>query len=533
MTHGDGTAVSSPADEVGTPGLTRRGLAAAAVGSVGTAVVGATAGEAAAGRRYRPRRYRATKIPGSATRHALTRFSYGWTPQLQRQVAKAGGFNRWFDRQLSGSYSDGWYRTTADWWPTTNASRDRLVGMVDSGALSSFWQVDINYQRWVLARRTRSHRQVQELMAEFWEHHFHIPAQGLVGPYRVSYGKKLRSLALGRFDALLPAAVLHPAMALYLSNANSSRSAPNEDLGRELLELHTVGRGNYTERDVRDSARLLTGYRVDKWRTWRYTYDTAHHWTGRVSIVGFTHPNAAPDGRDALRAYLRHLAHHPATARRIAHKLAVRFISDDPPASVVDMLTRVYLANDTRIAPVLRALVRSPAFRSARMRKVRTPDEDLVATYRALNARLQRPRGNSAAADGIVWQARTLGNMPYEWGSPDGRPDTADAWSSTARFLGSLDVHYMMCGGWWPNEHIAYRRRRAWLPRKSLRFAKFVDHLSRRMLGRSSTSTMLQAACEATGCQPWTVITPDHRVMKWELPRLLTVFLDSPYHMKR
>lgn len=531
MTHTDDVTVDAPSSDA--PGLTRRGLAVTGVGSVGAVAVGATGGEAAAAERYRPRRYRATKIPSLATRHALTRFSYGWTPQLQRQVDQAGGFNRWFDRQLKDHYGDRWYTRTATWWPTINASRTELVDMVDRGELSSYWDIDIRYQHWVLARRTRSHRQVRELLAEFWEHHFHIPAQGLVGPHRVSYGKRLRSLALGRFDVLLPAAVLHPAMALYLSNANSTRAAPNENLGRELLELHTVGRGNFTERDVRDAARLLTGYRVDKWGTWRHTYDPAHHWTGPVSIVGFTHANRAPDGRPVLRALLRHLAHHPATAERIAQKLAVRFISDDPPASVVRMLARVYLTHGTRIAPVLRALVRSPAFRSARLQKVRTPDEDLVATYRALNAGLQRPRGKSSAATELAWQAQRIGHMPFEWGSPDGRPDLAEAWSSTARFLGSLDVHYSMSGGWWPRDQINYRDREAWLPRRSLRFDKFVDHLSRRMLGRNSTSIMLQAACEATGCRPWTTITPDHRVATWELPRLLTVFLDSPYHMKR
>jgi uncharacterized protein (DUF1800 family) len=508
----------------------RRSLVAASAVGAGVALVPSQA-EAA----YVPRAYRRTRIPNAATRHALQRLTSGYSPALHRQVVAAGGFARWFDLQLRGAYDDSWYSATSQWWYSINAS-EAEIWQRQKDDVEMFWRADANYQCWALLRRFGSRRQVQEVMAEFWEHHFHVPANGEVGPFRASYGKTVRGLALTRFDQLLEAAVTHPAMSVYLSNANSNKTAPNENLGRELLELHTVGRGNYDEDDVKASAKILTGFRVGLWSDWRVWYDPTRHWTGPVQVMGFSHANADPDGRAVVSAYLRYLAHHPATARRIAHKLAVRFVSDSPPPALVDQLARVYLANGTAIAPVLRALVASPYFKGSGGRKVRNPSEDLVASYRALGVRFTaRPTSSDdeSGANAILWQTRSLGLAPFGWQRPDGRPDTGAAWSSTSRFLASLDLHYTLSGGWWPNVGVAFRRPVAWLPERRIRFDHLVDHLSRSILGRGSTSLLLRAACEATGCRPAEVITPRHRIVQWEMARLLTVFLDSPTHMTR
>ncbi|HWJ09370.1 MAG TPA: DUF1800 domain-containing protein [Nocardioides sp.] len=486
---------------------------------------------------YTPRAWTRTAIPSAATLHCLRRLTAGYTPALYRQVVAAGGFATWFQKQLTGQYADTWYATTSTWWPSVNATPAEVWQRQLDG-VEELWQADANYERWVLARRIGSQRQVLETMAELWEHHLHVPAHGEVGPFRASYGKTIRQHALGRFEDLLQAAIVHPAMAVYLGNANSSRRAPNENLGRELLELHTVGRGNYDEDDVKSSARILTGYRVAAWDTWAFSYDPAHHWTGPVQVMGFSHANSAPDGRPVVEAYLRYLAHHPATARRIALKLAQRFVSDSPPDALVARLAQVYLANDTQIRPVLRALVASTEFRAATAvgRKVRTPTDDVVATWRALGAQLSaRPTDSEseAGANTILWQTSSVGLRPFAWQPPDGRPDRAAAWSSTSRFLNSLDVHYTMAGGWWPTVGVRYRTAASWLPAAQVRFDHLVDHLARSIHGRGSTSVLLQAACEASGCTPGTVITADHAVVRWEMARLLTVFLDCPTHMTR
>lgn len=521
---------------------TRRSIVAASAvgaGAAGGALLAAPASAVAAKprkpKKAKPKKYRRTKIPSAATLHALQRLTAGYTPELRRQVQAAGGFDAWFSRQLALGYDDGWYSATARWWTSVNAA-PATIWQRDRGGVEELWRADANYQCWVLARRIGSQRQVLETMTDFWEHHLHVPANGEVGPFRASYGKTIRAHALGRYADLLAAAVTHPAMAVYLTNANSSKKAPNENLARELLELHTVGRGHYGEDDVKASARILTGYRVGIWTDWAVSYDPAHHATGAVKVMGFSHANAAADGRPVVAAYLNYLARHPATARRIAAKLAQRFVSDNPPPALVTRLAQVYLANDTAIRPVLKALVASAEFRAARGAKVRTPAEDVVATWRALGVRFtSAPRSGAeeAGPNQVLWQCASVGLTPYGWQRPDGRPDTAVAWSSTSRFLASLDVHYTLSGGWWPTARVAHRPYASWLPRKKQRFDQLVDHLARTLHGKPSTALLLRAACEATGCAPAERITGSHRVAKWDMPRLLTVFLDNPTHMTR
>jgi hypothetical protein len=474
-------------------------------------------------------------VPDDRALLVLERFTGGWTPALADEVAAAGGIDRWFAAQLDpAGISDDFYTSSSSWWTSILASTEELWAR-DRAGTEGIWVASANYERWSMLRRMYSARQVLETMASFWEHHLHVPvdADG-VGLFRSDYGQMIRRLALGRFDTLLQAATTHPAMGVYLGNAISTKRAPNENLGRELLELHTVGRSaGYTEDDVKSSARILTGYRVDEWKTWAVFYDPNAHWTGPVSVLGFSDPNASSDGRAVTAAYLSYLAHHPSTARTIARKLAVRFVSDDPSTALVDHLAQVYLANDTAIVPVIRALVASDEFGGSSGAKTRTPDEDVVATYRALGARVQAPTASSSAANALLWQASSIGMRPFGWTRPDGRPDRGDSWSSVSRMLSSFDVHYSMAGRWWPSRDVTYAAPVDWLPAAAVRFDALVDHLSRRILGRPATDVLQTAAAEATGCTGATVITADHGLVRWDMPRLLTVFLDCPTHFTR
>ncbi len=251
-----------------------------------------------------------------------------------------------------------------------------------------------DYARWVLMRRMTSKRQLLEVMAEFFENHLHVAAVG--DPqfvHRVDYGNTIRKHALGRFDQMLRATTTHPAMLIYLDAGESTKEHPNENLGRELLELHTVGAGHYTEKDVRDSARILTGYSVDYWETWRAKYNAEDHYRGKVKVKGFKDKNGKIIGKATTSAYLRYLAHHKDTAEHLAYKLCVKFIEDKPSKALVRHLARVYLDNDTAIVPVLRALVASRSFQQAHDNKVRDPGEDLVATYRVLGVKIKAARG--------------------------------------------------------------------------------------------------------------------------------------------
>ena len=155
---------------------------------------------------------------------------------------------------------------------------------------------------------------------------------------------------------------------------------------------------------------------------------------------------------------------------------------------------------------MLQALVAHPEFAAAAGAKVRTPTDDVIATYRALGVKVARPRHEESAANSILWQCGRLGLFPFAWPRPDGLPYQASVWATAPRFLASLDVHYSMWGGWWPKRDATYRPLKSWLPlsakRRSVRFDQLVDHLSRSLTGRASSPKLLRVACQATGCRP-------------------------------
>jgi Protein of unknown function (DUF1800) len=482
---------------------------------------------------YTPRQAPDIGLLPTQGHHLVGRFAYGVTPELAHQVRSQGGARAWFDRQLSPErIRDRGAGRVVGWFPGLSWTPAHLWHQNLSGMPG--WQVMEDYQSSVLLRRIMSRRQLLETMTEFWENHFHVPvyADG-VFTWRKRYGDVIRARALDSFESLLRATATHPAMGMYLGNAVSDKNHPNENQGRELLELHTVGVGNYTEDDVKSSARILTGYQVDMWNTWSAGYNELAHWTGPVRVGSFRAANRSSDGRPVTKAYLHHLAHHPDTAHRIATKLATVFVRDHPPSSLVDRLARVYLAHGTQVRPVLRALVDSSAFRASVGAKVRDPEGDLVATYRALGITIRKPTVRESAPHQIIWQAGTIGQGVGEWPRPDGQPVDNGSWASPSRMLGSLSTHYGLSGGWWPTQDIHYRKPTSWLPRPSVRFDVLVDHMSQQILHRHASATLLQACCQAVDAKPSTVVDRNHPVMRWLFPRLLTTFLDSPQHFRR
>ena len=477
-----------------------------------------------------------TLLP-KADRHLVTRFSFGLTPELARDVRRRGGAEAWFERQLKPSkINDGRAEAAERWWPSLRLGPGSLWSRQVSGVEAGYEVMD-DYVRATLLRRVFSERQVLEVMAAFWENHLHVPAIG--DPhftFRADYGRVIRKHALGRFDEMLLDATTHPANLMYFAADRSTKEHPNENLGRELLELHTVGVGSYTERDVRDSARILTGWTVDR-EAWRalYLYDT--HYRGRVQVKGFKDRNRGADGRKVTREYLKHLAHHPDTARHLATKLAVKFVSDDPPASLVRQLAKVYLDNDTAIVPVLRALVASKAFARAEGAKVRDAGEDVVATLRVLAPTISQPPTGEAYGDSnvaaLLWQTRQIGPAPHTWSPPDGAPIDNAGWSSPSRILGSMATHYGMAGGWNGGEDIRFREPVSWLPRPQLLFSEYVEHMSMRILHRPATGTLMLACKRATGYEADEPVDVDHPLADWMFPRFLATFLDSPAHFTR
>lgn len=514
-----------------TRGLSRRSaLASGGVAAAGVALAPTVGAAAAVG--YAPGRYPRTPVLPAASAHLVRRFSYGLTPALTAEVTAAGGGLAWFEKQLATAYDGG--ETIADWWPDLHLDPQAIWARHADGTRAGY-RVSWDYTKQLMVRRITSPRQVLEVMQEFWENHLHVPVDaGFQFTWRKDYGDTIRAHALGRFDEMLEAAITHPAMLIYLNAASSTLRQPNENLGRELLELHTVGWGAFDENDVKSSAHILTGWRVETGGAWLPRYVPLDHWLGKVTVKDFTDLNLLPDGRDLTRRYLRYLAHHPQTAARIARRLATKFVSDRPSSGLVDRLAAVYLANDTAIAPVLRALVRDPEFLTSVDSKLRDPGEDVVATHRALGTTLLRPAAvdDFSAANTTIGVAQNLGLAPLTWPRPDGTPLTNDAWSSPARAMASFEAHWQLAGGRWPTSGITYRRPRSWVPVTPIRFRDLVDHLSRALLGRVSDAALLEGCCVATGIKPGASITAKHPLLS-NLPVLLTAVLDSPGHYYR
>jgi hypothetical protein len=483
---------------------------------------------------YSPRAYTATPVPGAFELHMMNRMGCGFTPATLAQLRAAGGSMPWFEKQLHPasipesskvSEIDSWFPGRYD----SMATRwDNLMTHRKKG-----FDYGVEIGNWTMLRRIFSNRTVFENMVDFWSNHFHVPAfadKAWLG--RQLYDSAIRAHALGRFDELLATISLQPSMLIYLDNSKSVRGAPNENQGRELLELHTVGGDSgYTEDMVKDSAVILSGWTVHEKGSWEAYYSTDNHTTGAVTVLGFSHANTSSDGRAVTAAYLNYLAHHPSTARTIAKQLAIRFVNDTPSESLIATLAQVFLDSGTDIKATLRALVSSDEFRASAGTKVRTAYDDLVATARVLRVNPHAPTSKSSFALAIshVHGADLL----FSWPRPDGAPQANANWCSASRMLCSYQFHWGISGRYYPAKDVTYRAPAAWLPQPRIRFDSFIDHLSRVLVGRSSTSLVLQAACEATGVDPWNVITSNHPVCDYMFPRMIAALLDSPAHLTR
>lgn len=277
-------------------------------------------------------------------------------------------------------------------------------------------------------------------MTEFWFNHLNVfVGKGAVRPFVGHYAVHVaRAHALGRFEDLLLASAKHPAMLLYLDQARSvaqgsrgpqgSTRGLNENYARELLELHTLGvDGGYSQNDVRELARVLTGWTVDPDDPSGFRFVARLHDTGRKTVMGQQYPlsfsrEGVREGEDAVRA----LARHPSTARRICLRLAQFFVADQPAPALVQSLSQTYLSTQGDIRQVLRSLLESPDFWHPNNRLFKTPLEFAFSALAATNAVGDRP-------DGRRW-ALTLafldgaGQPLHGWQTPDGYKFDAATW---------------------------------------------------------------------------------------------------------
>jgi uncharacterized protein (DUF1800 family) len=312
-----------------------------------------------------------------------------------------------------------------------------------------------------LTRDIYSNAQLQEVMTDFWLNHFNIYLRKneQMPYYLVSYERDvIRPQALGKFEDLLEAVAHSPAMMLYLDNsesmgpdspaaerakmAASRRPNPNnkkadaglnENYARELMELHTLGvNGGYTQADVTQVARVLTGWTVYQPQYGGdFLFTPMRHEPGTKTVMG---TKIKEDGEMEGRELLHMLATRPATAQFISRKLAIRFVSDDPPQALVDRMAKAYLQSDGDIPTVLKTLFHSPEFWATTdyRAKVKTPLEFVVSSVRASNANIEnyQPLVNALRQMGMP----LYGCMPptgYKW-------DAAD-WVSTGALVDRMN----------------------------------------------------------------------------------------------
>jgi uncharacterized protein (DUF1800 family) len=322
-----------------------------------------------------------------------------------------------------------------------------------------------------LARDIYSNAQLQEVMTDFWLNHFNIYLRKneQMPYYLVGYARDtIRPYALGRFEDLLEAVAHSPAMLIYLDNAqsvgpdslaasrammvkarrpNAKRQAPeglNENYARELMELHTVGvNGGYTQADVTQVARVLTGWTVDRPQFGGdFEFNENRHEPGTKKVMGTKiREHGELEGRELLHM----LAMRPATAEFISHELAIRFVSDDPPQTLVDRMAKSYLASGGDIPTVLKTLFRSPEFWAASddNAKIKTPLEYVVSAVRASDA-------NVINYEPLVNALRQMGMPLYGCVPPVGyKWDEAD-WVSTGALVDRMNFALSLAANRFP-----------------------------------------------------------------------------------
>lgn len=287
-----------------------------------------------------------------------------------------------------------------------------------------------------LLRAVESPRQLEEVMVDFWFNHFNVFAgKGVDRALVTSYERDaIRPNALGSFRSLLGATAKHPAMLFYLDNVVSSTPRPNakgraqglnENYARELMELHTLGvDAGYSQRDVTELARMLTGWTFDQRRLVRmdetFRFDAGRHDNGAKTWLG---RDVAPSGQAEGEMALDVLAMHPSTARHVSFQLAQYFVSDTPPPALVERMAKTWLASGGEIRAVLKTLFSSSEFMDSEAAgaKFKTPYQFVVSAVRASST----PLVNVGPLVGTMTQ---LGMPLYGCQTPDGYKNTQEAW---------------------------------------------------------------------------------------------------------
>lgn len=360
--------------------------------------------------------------------HLLTRATFGpWPGELAR--LKALGRDVWLEEQLDpASISD----TACD----LRAERFESL-YFSAGDAYDFRKPVLREEitRHTLLRAVYSRRQLFEVMVEFWTDHLNIDLEKGDCVYLKPEDDRevIRKHALGSFPAMIRASAISPAMLVYLDGISNkvrrgSKDRPNENYARELLELHTLGvHGGYTQQDVLEAARCLSGWTFDRRRflaldAGRAFFKPEWHDGGEKRVLGQVIP--AGGGAGDLDKLVQIVCEHPATARHLAVKLCRRFVSQEPPPALVTRVAEEYGRTRGDIPALLRVIFHSAEFAASQGLLLKRPFKFLVSALRALGADTQAERG-------LLEPLQRMGHGLFQYPTPDGYPDDELPWMGT------------------------------------------------------------------------------------------------------
>ncbi len=317
-------------------------------------------------------------------------------------------------------------------------------------------------------RAIYSRRQLEEVLVDFWMNHFNVfNGKGQDRVLLTSFERDaIRPYVFGRFRDMLLATARHPAMLFYLDNWQSQapredlpvpagirRPGLNENYGRELLELHTLGvNGGYTQDDVIAVARAFTGWTIyDVQKFAEFQFNPGVHDRREKVVLGHTIP--AMQGEQDGVAVIDILARHPSTAQFISRKLAQRFVADEPSRALVDRMAATYMSTDGDLRAVIQTMLKSPEFLSEQAwhAKLKSPLEMVVSSVRAINA-------DVTDAYALAQRVADLGEPLYGKLEPSGYPNTNDAWTNTATIMGRINFASALSSGQVPGVKVDISR---------------------------------------------------------------------------
>jgi uncharacterized protein (DUF1800 family) len=300
-----------------------------------------------------------------------------------------------------------------------------------------------------LLRAVYSDRQLEEVLTDFWFNHFNVFLDKGADRYLVTEYEReaIRPHVLGKFKDLLTATAKSPAMLFYLDNWQSvGPNAPqgrgpgggarglNENYGRELLELHTLGvDGGYTQKDVTEAARCFTGWTIfQPQRIGTFVFNARAHDRGEKTVLGVTIP--AGGGMEDGEKVLDIVAHHPATAHFISRKLAMRFVADDPPEALVGRMAATFTKTDGDLRAVMKTMLESKEFfsQAAYQSKMKSPLEVVASAARAVNAEID-------FAFPLANQVAQLGEPLYRKQEPTGYSNNSQEWLNSAGLMARMN----------------------------------------------------------------------------------------------